>query len=159
MNDEDAFLRAIQASPNDNTLRLVYADWLDEQNQLGGDFLRLECEFETVPQSDPLKNRLREKLFELSQGVDLIGWRWSLELRSKIASFAFGVPKSGNSSNQHPKRTFVTAINATEKYFSVKRSKSPKIMRLKDTASPLIRGWSASLMIWSLGQHNWMKAI
>jgi uncharacterized protein (TIGR02996 family) len=32
--DELAFLAAIIAAPDDNTARLVYADWLDEQDQL-----------------------------------------------------------------------------------------------------------------------------
>lgn len=30
MNDEDAFLKSIKASPDDDTARLAYADWLDE---------------------------------------------------------------------------------------------------------------------------------
>jgi uncharacterized protein (TIGR02996 family) len=33
MSDEDAFLRAAQAQPDDDTLRLVYADWLEEQGE------------------------------------------------------------------------------------------------------------------------------
>jgi uncharacterized protein (TIGR02996 family) len=33
MSDEAAFLRAIQANPNDATAKLVYADWLDEHGQ------------------------------------------------------------------------------------------------------------------------------
>lgn len=33
MSDELAFIRAAQAQPDDDTLRLVYADWLDEQGE------------------------------------------------------------------------------------------------------------------------------
>ncbi len=33
MSDEDAFLRAIQATPNDQLPRLVYADWLEEHGR------------------------------------------------------------------------------------------------------------------------------
>lgn len=44
MSDEAAFLAAIAAAPDDNTARLVYADWLDEYEQAGGEFLRAECE-------------------------------------------------------------------------------------------------------------------
>lgn len=32
MDTESAFLAALDAAPNDFTARLVYADWLDEQN-------------------------------------------------------------------------------------------------------------------------------
>jgi len=45
MSDEDAFLRAIQANPQDDAPRLVYADWLDErgddQSTRKADFLRM----------------------------------------------------------------------------------------------------------------------
>ena len=33
MSDEAAFLAALQANPADDTTRLVYADWLDENDQ------------------------------------------------------------------------------------------------------------------------------
>jgi uncharacterized protein (TIGR02996 family) len=33
MTDEDAFIRAIQADPEDTATRLVYADWLEERGQ------------------------------------------------------------------------------------------------------------------------------
>jgi uncharacterized protein (TIGR02996 family) len=38
--DEEAFLAAIQASPVDDTLRLVYADWLEEHGDRRSEFLR-----------------------------------------------------------------------------------------------------------------------
>lgn len=43
-SEENAFLAAIRTAPDDNLPRLVYADWLDEQNKPGGAFLRRECE-------------------------------------------------------------------------------------------------------------------
>lgn len=33
MTDEDAFIRAIQAHPDDTATRLVYADWLEDRGQ------------------------------------------------------------------------------------------------------------------------------
>ena len=33
MNEEQALLAAVRADPNDNTVRLVFADWLDEHDQ------------------------------------------------------------------------------------------------------------------------------
>jgi uncharacterized protein (TIGR02996 family) len=36
MNDEAAFLQAMQTNPADNTLRLVFADWLEEQGDPTG---------------------------------------------------------------------------------------------------------------------------
>lgn len=33
MSDEDAFLRAIQANPDDVTAKLAYADWLSKNSR------------------------------------------------------------------------------------------------------------------------------
>jgi cyclopropane-fatty-acyl-phospholipid synthase len=44
-----AFLHAIGANPDDNTNRLVYADWLDEHDDPRGTFLRVECELAAIP--------------------------------------------------------------------------------------------------------------
>ncbi len=44
MNDRDAFIRAIIAQPDDDVLRLVYADWLDENGEKErAEFIRLQC--------------------------------------------------------------------------------------------------------------------
>src|SRR5687768_10542598 len=41
MSDEAAFLDALKVNPADDTTRLVYADWLDEQNESAkGQYLR-----------------------------------------------------------------------------------------------------------------------
>jgi uncharacterized protein (TIGR02996 family) len=42
MSDDSAFLQAVLASPDDNDLRLIYADWLEERGDARGPFLRLE---------------------------------------------------------------------------------------------------------------------
>lgn len=49
MSDEAAFLAAIRGAPDDDTARLVFADWLDERDRLGGAFLRAEVELSRVP--------------------------------------------------------------------------------------------------------------
>jgi uncharacterized protein (TIGR02996 family) len=49
MNDEAAFLAAIQAAPEDDHLRLVYADWLEERGDLRGTYLRLEHQLLQAP--------------------------------------------------------------------------------------------------------------
>lgn len=42
MNDEAAFIAAIHAAPHDNNVRLAYADWLEERNDIRSEYLRLE---------------------------------------------------------------------------------------------------------------------
>src|SRR5947208_4411815 len=39
-----AFLQAILASPDDEGIRLIFADWLDEQGDPRGAFIRAQCE-------------------------------------------------------------------------------------------------------------------
>jgi uncharacterized protein (TIGR02996 family) len=42
MNDEDTFFAAILATPADNTVRLAFSDWLKEQDDPRGEYLRAE---------------------------------------------------------------------------------------------------------------------
>jgi uncharacterized protein (TIGR02996 family) len=42
---ERSFIEALQADPNDEVSRLVYADWLDEQGDFRGEFLRAEMAY------------------------------------------------------------------------------------------------------------------
>jgi uncharacterized protein (TIGR02996 family) len=57
MSDEDALLAAIIANPDEDTPRLVYADWLDENGQPErAEFIRLQIRFASSPherESDP----------------------------------------------------------------------------------------------------------
>jgi uncharacterized protein (TIGR02996 family) len=49
MNEDHPFLSAILANPNDRTVRLVYADWLEERGDPRGEFLRIQCQLEGLP--------------------------------------------------------------------------------------------------------------
>src|SRR5581483_6965828 len=48
MADRESFLQAIREAPEDDALRLVFADWLDEQDDLLGQFIRLQFELEPI---------------------------------------------------------------------------------------------------------------
>ena len=41
MNEEAGFIKALLADPDDRTVLLVYADWLDEHDDPRGEYLRL----------------------------------------------------------------------------------------------------------------------
>src|SRR5262245_16095557 len=81
-----AFLRAIWDHPNDDGPRLVYADWLDEQGDPRGEFIRLQCELARLDESDPRRWPLegRER-FLLSQ----YGKGWAGPLRRFARSWRF----------------------------------------------------------------------
>ncbi len=49
MTDRDAFLAGIRASPDDDTVRLVFADWLEDNGEPErAELIRLQCELEPV---------------------------------------------------------------------------------------------------------------
>src|SRR5262245_54103818 len=55
-NLEPGFLRAIIESPDDDELRLVFADWLEERDDPRGEFVRIEVE-----QARPGLDKLRQE--------------------------------------------------------------------------------------------------
>lgn len=64
-DDEQAFIREIAASPDAVLPRLIYADWLDEQGDPRGEYLRLECRAVQEPdQAAVLQQLARELLAE-----------------------------------------------------------------------------------------------
>jgi uncharacterized protein (TIGR02996 family) len=66
--EEEAFLRAISAAPADSTVRLVYADWLDERGGPRGELVRLQVRLREVPPEDPARTQLQAREKELRAG-------------------------------------------------------------------------------------------
>src|SRR3954447_15308846 len=68
MTDPDAaaLLREIVRQPDDDTARLVYADWLQENGRPEeGEFLRVQCRLATAEPTDPEYSELIEREEEL----------------------------------------------------------------------------------------------
>lgn len=64
MTDEPALLAAIRAYPDDDTPRLVYADWLQERGDADrAEFIRLQCAAARLPASDKERKK-KEKAAE-----------------------------------------------------------------------------------------------
>ena len=62
--DEQSFLSAICDRPDDDTVRLVYADWLEESGQPArGEFIRGQVELAGLPPGTPADERRRAALF------------------------------------------------------------------------------------------------
>jgi uncharacterized protein (TIGR02996 family) len=83
MTDEPALLAAIADRPDDDTPRLVYADWLDDHGQRErAEFIRLQCALARDDVDDPaaaeradeLEGRDRRKW--LSEVFNRPGFRW-----------------------------------------------------------------------------------
>jgi len=85
LTSEDAeFLEEIRRSPNDDTPRLIYADWLEEQGDVRAEYLRLECEVASLGKHDALYVELRPRLMELRGQIDI---RWITAVgRTRVAN-------------------------------------------------------------------------
>lgn len=94
MEEEQALYRAILAAPHDDTPRLVYADWLEENagrfdevranaERRRAEFIRLQCELARSAERDPeLVKRERRLLFTT-------GPKWRRELGPFLLSSRF----------------------------------------------------------------------
>jgi uncharacterized protein (TIGR02996 family) len=62
MSPEAAFLRAIIETPYDDSLRLVFADWLEEHGQSArADFIRVQVERASLLADDPRQAALKKR--------------------------------------------------------------------------------------------------
>lgn len=70
MATEAAFVKAILAEPDDEPLRLIFADWLEERGDPRGEFIRVQCELAHQPSEALI---LREAELLLVYGPDWAG--------------------------------------------------------------------------------------
>src|SRR5262245_56212311 len=68
--DERSFLTAIQASPADQDLRLVYADWLEERGDCRGEFLRLQPLLKALDPDHLQRSAAEQRYSVLRKGID-----------------------------------------------------------------------------------------
>ena len=84
---EDAFLQAILERPDDDVPRLVFADWLEEQGNPRGTFIRLQCQRAKLTQYDPEWKQLLAqesallKQFEAEWSKTVLRWVDQAEYR------------------------------------------------------------------------------
>src|SRR5262245_29039691 len=56
----------VQEHPDDDGVRLVYADWLEEHGEAArAEFLRVDCERERLDEDDPRRHQLEDRRLEL----------------------------------------------------------------------------------------------
>lgn len=91
MDSDRAFLRAIADSP-DPSLRLVYADWLEEHGDLRAELVRIEEESRTVPVYSDRYWKLQPRRRELLESGAPRPWLKTMGYDSPSPIFAHGVP-------------------------------------------------------------------
>jgi uncharacterized protein (TIGR02996 family) len=83
MNQDEAFLQAIIDEPDDDALRLIYADWLMEQSNPRGEFIRLQVELTRPGLPAAMQGQYRARVRELLEA----NWEaWVSPLRQAIAA-------------------------------------------------------------------------
>jgi uncharacterized protein (TIGR02996 family) len=70
---EAPFLQQLALQPDDNVLRLVYADWLEERDDPRGPFLRAAVMLQSLGANDEQVPHLRHRILELRPKVSA-GW-------------------------------------------------------------------------------------
>jgi uncharacterized protein (TIGR02996 family) len=70
---DETFIREIVAHPDDTSLRLIYADWLEEQGDPRGEFLRIEAALAEMSDEDERRAALQTRLRELREAISP-GW-------------------------------------------------------------------------------------
>src|SRR5262245_30566913 len=92
MSDEKALLAAIWDEPYDDTVRLVYADWLDEHGQPErAEFIRVQIELARLDEWDDLPPALRQREKELWKKWRR-RWRAHLPKKQRGCDFHRGFP-------------------------------------------------------------------
>jgi uncharacterized protein (TIGR02996 family) len=82
---DDAFLSAIMAAPDDDTPRLIYADWLEERGNPRGEFIRLQIALATsVPAAERMAVLVRAQQLLAEHQVE-----WAGDIPRRVAEFHF----------------------------------------------------------------------
>jgi uncharacterized protein (TIGR02996 family) len=103
MNEEAGFIAAMLADPDDRTVLLVYADWLDEHDDPRGEYLRLIL-------GGPLAGDRLARYLQISVGIEH-RWReliWARQFRVGDAVHLTVGPREGRIVAITPDRTQVT---------------------------------------------------
>ncbi|MCR9201790.1 MAG: TIGR02996 domain-containing protein [Planctomycetaceae bacterium] len=61
MSEDQSFLDEICAHPDDDTPRLIYADWLEDQGDPRGEFIRVQCELATLKKTQKRYKELAKR--------------------------------------------------------------------------------------------------
>jgi uncharacterized protein (TIGR02996 family) len=91
MNQEQAFLEAMLEQPRDLALRLIFADWLEDQDDPRGELLRLS-HLLTQDTDQPNRRQLEQRLQSLlGAGVQPVGPFWTNAVGMQFAWVPPGV--------------------------------------------------------------------
>src|SRR5437868_3256863 len=65
MTNQESFLQSIIEEPDNEDLRLIYADWLEERDDPRGEFIRVQCQLNRMEERDPGRPALLRREIEM----------------------------------------------------------------------------------------------
>src|SRR6516225_1249135 len=73
MSEEDGFIQAILGDPDDDTPRLVFADWLEKRGEPRAEFIRVQCALSklTADRERAAFMSLGQKQFAADEGASI----------------------------------------------------------------------------------------
>jgi uncharacterized protein (TIGR02996 family) len=83
MDQEEAFLAAVLAEPDNDAVRLVYADWLEERGDPRAEFIRVQCALAKKGTKDPRRAARERELLAAYEG------RWTGRLPDWVRAWRF----------------------------------------------------------------------
>jgi uncharacterized protein (TIGR02996 family) len=86
MSPDNAFLQDIGNDPGDDTVRLIYADWLTEQDDPRGEFIRVQVHLASLSPRDPRWPELNQRQLDLLQAHQE---EWARPLRGLVRRVRF----------------------------------------------------------------------
>ena len=91
--EEAAFVQAILEEPDDEGLRLIFADWLQDRDDPYGEFIRTQCLLATLPPGDLRRDELEQRERALWQ-EHARTWRAYLPVVLRSTAFERGFVES-----------------------------------------------------------------
>jgi uncharacterized protein (TIGR02996 family) len=125
MNPEPAFLQEIAERPSDDTVRLVYADWLDEQGDPRGRYLRADVDLASLPEDDPSYQALEAELRQLREALDA---DWVVAAGKRYDVILQGIPDATRTSAVIKEIRYVTGFGLKEVKMIVNSTPMPILL-------------------------------
>jgi uncharacterized protein (TIGR02996 family) len=86
MTHEEAFIQAVCEDPDNEGLRLIYADWLEDHGDPRGEFIRVQCALARMSPDSPHRAELEAREQELLADHEA---EWTHPLRGLVDSWEF----------------------------------------------------------------------
>jgi len=110
---EETFLQALREQPDDNNLRLVFADWLEERGDARGELLRL-THLLTQTLDSPNRGALETRLHTLlAAGVQPVGPSWTNSIGMRFTWVPPGTFHMGSPGHEPERQTNETRHRVT----------------------------------------------